>query len=97
MTEALGSPHIGVLLYGFGTAGLITSIGGLFGTDICPKRVAGAAMGVVGVFSYVGAAVQEHVSGTLIQNGVTVSNAVRHYDFRKPSTFGSAVQLCRCY
>ena len=37
---------LGVLLYGFGTAGLITSIGGLFGTDICPKRVAGAAMGL---------------------------------------------------
>jgi len=78
---------LGVLLYGFGTAGLITSIGGLFGTDICPKRVAGAAMGVVGVFSYVGAAIQEHISGALIQKGVTVSNAVRHYDFSEAIQF----------
>lgn len=71
----------GILLYGFGTAGLITSIGGLFGTDICPKRVAGAAMGIVGVFSYVGAALQEYFSGQLIQAGITVTAGVRRYDF----------------
>ena len=68
-------------LYGFGLNGLITSLGGLFATDICPKRVAGAALGFTGVFSYLGAAMQENISGALIQKGMTVAGGVRHYDF----------------
>ncbi|WCL53282.1 MFS transporter [Gimibacter soli] len=70
-----------VLLFGLGMTGLVTALGGLFAVDICPKRVAGAAMGVIGVFSYIGAAVQEHVSGILINGGMTVADGVRHYDF----------------
>lgn len=71
----------GMLLFGVGLTGLVTSLGGLFATDICPKRVAGAAMGLIGVFSYIGAAIQEKVSGALIQHGMTVAGGVRHYDF----------------
>jgi OPA family sugar phosphate sensor protein UhpC-like MFS transporter len=70
-----------MLLFGLGMTGLVTSIGGLFAIDICPKRVAGAALGMVGVFSYLGAGIQESVSGTLIQRGMTVVDGVRHYDF----------------
>lgn len=71
----------GMLLFGMGLTGLVTSLGGLFAVDICPKRVAGAAMGVIGVFSYIGAAVQEQVSGLLIQRGMTLVNGARVYDF----------------
>lgn len=71
----------GMVLFGLGLTALVTSLGGLFATDICPKRVAGAAMGVVGVFSYIGAAIQEQVSGALIDNGMTVIDGVRTYDF----------------
>jgi OPA family sugar phosphate sensor protein UhpC-like MFS transporter len=71
----------GFALFGFGVNGLITSIGGLFGIDICPKRVAGAALGFVGVFSYLGAAVQDNVSGYLIQRHMTTIGGVHHYDF----------------
>lgn len=70
-----------LLLFGLGMTGLVTSIGGLFAIDICPKRVAGAALGMTGVFSYLGAAVQERVSGRLIDQGMTVANGVRTYDF----------------
>lgn len=71
----------GMILFGLGMTGLITSVGGLFATDICPKRVVGAAMGLIGVFSYLGAAIQEQISGALIDKGTTMVAGVRHYDF----------------
>ena len=71
----------GMALFGLGLTGLVTSVGGLFATDICPKRVAGAALGMVGIFSYIGAAIQETVSGRLIQAGMTLAGGVRTYDF----------------
>jgi len=71
----------GMVLFGLGMTGLITSVGGLFATDICPKRVVGAAMGLIGVFSYLGAAVQEQISGALIDKGMTMVGGHRHYDF----------------
>ena len=71
----------GMVLFGVGLTGLVTSLGGLFAVDICPKRVAGAAMGLIGIFSYIGAAIQENVSGQLIERGMTVVDGVRTYDF----------------
>jgi OPA family sugar phosphate sensor protein UhpC-like MFS transporter len=71
----------GLVLFGLGLTGLVTALGGLFAVDICPKRVAGAAMGLIGIFSYIGAAVQENVSGHLIESGMTVVDGVRTYDF----------------
>jgi OPA family sugar phosphate sensor protein UhpC-like MFS transporter len=38
-------------------------------------------MGLVGVFSYLGAAVQENISGSLIESGMTVVGDARTYDF----------------
>jgi len=75
------------LLYGLSVNGLITSLGGLFAVDIAPKKAAGAAMGFIGVFSYVGAAIQERISGYLIGQGTTVLNGVRQYDFEKATAF----------
>lgn len=72
---------VAFLLYGFGLTGLVTSLGGLFAIDIAPKKAAGAAMGLIGVFSYVGAATQERISGHLIQRGMVMVDGVRHYDF----------------
>ena len=72
---------VSFVLYGIGLSGLLTAIGGLFAVDIAPGRVAGAAMGFIGVFSYVGAAIQENVSAYLIESGVTLVDEVRIYDF----------------
>lgn len=72
---------ISMLMFGMGLTGLVTSLGGLFAVDIAPKRVAGATMGVIGIFSYIGAALQEHVSGAMIERGMSVVGDVRHYDF----------------
>ena len=71
----------GMILFGVGLTGLVTSLGGLFAVDICPKSVAGAAMGLIGIFSYIGAAIQENISGHLIERGMTVVDGVRTYDF----------------
>lgn len=70
------------VLYGIGLNGLVTSLGGLFAVDISPKRAAGAAMGVIGVFSYIGAALQENISGHLIERGMMLAaDGTRTYDF----------------
>ncbi|MGQ9852877.1 MAG: MFS transporter, partial [Candidatus Oleimicrobiaceae bacterium] len=79
--------------YGFGLNGLGTSLGGLFAVDIAPKQAAGAALGFVGVFSYVAAALQEWLSGHLIQRTMVASEGVHTYDFTIPIIFwiGSSV------
>ena len=84
---------IGLVLFGLGLTGLVTSLGGLFAVDIAPKRVAGAAMGVIGIFSYIGAGVQDLVSGLLIGRGTQMVDGVRHYDFDAAIVFwiGSSV------
>ena len=74
-------------LYGFSLNGILAALGGLFAVDIASKRASGAAMGFIGVFSYLGAAVQERVSGYLVERGTTIIDGVRHYDFQKPILF----------
>ncbi|MGI9260787.1 MAG: MFS transporter, partial [Woeseiaceae bacterium] len=54
-----------LVVYGFGLSGILASLGGLFAIDIAPKKVAGAAMGFIGIFSYVGAGMQDYISGKL--------------------------------
>ena len=68
-------------VYGAALSGLIASVGGLFGVDIAPRGATGAAMGFVGVFSYLGAATQESLSASLITQGMTMVDGVRVYDF----------------
>jgi len=57
-----------LVVYGFGLSGLLASLGGLFAIDIAPRKVAGAAMGFIGVFSYLGAGLQDYISGVLISD-----------------------------
>lgn len=75
------------VLYGFSLSGILAALGGLFAIDIASKKASGAAMGFIGVFSYLGAALQERVSGFLIHQGTTIVNEVRVYDFSKPVIF----------
>jgi len=71
-------------VYGFSLSGLVASLGGLFAIDIAPRRAAGAAMGFIGVFGYLGAALQDQISGHLIGRGSAVVDGVRTYDFSQP-------------
>ena len=84
-----------LIVYGFGLSGILASLGGLFAIDIAPKRVAGAAMGFIGVFSYIGAGMQDYISGKLISDSEIIFNfpmesgAVRvyFYDYSNPILF----------
>ncbi len=72
---------IAFTLYGAALSGLVASIGGLFGVDIAPRGATGAAMGFVGVFSYIGAATQDYLTARLISQNMTIIDGVRIYDF----------------
>jgi len=69
------------MCYGFTLSGLMASLGGLFAVDIAPKGATGAAMGFVGIFSYLGAAIQENISASLISKNIQVIENVRVYNF----------------
>lgn len=68
-------------IYGAALSGLIASIGGLFAVDIAPRGATGAAMGMVGAFSYLGAGTQDVISANLIDAGTTIVDGVKIYNF----------------
>ena len=68
-------------IYGFTLSGLLAVLGGLFAIDIAPGKAAGAAMGFIGVFSYIGAGIQEQISGFLIDSNSVTIDGVLVYDF----------------
>jgi OPA family sugar phosphate sensor protein UhpC-like MFS transporter len=67
--------------FGFSLGGLLVFLGGLMAVDICSKKAAGAAMGFIGLFSYLGAALQDWISGQLIAAGKHVVGGEVVYDF----------------
>jgi OPA family sugar phosphate sensor protein UhpC-like MFS transporter len=81
------------IVYGFTLSGLLAVLGGLFAVDIVPKKAAGAAVGLTGVFSYLFTGLQEYISAYLLHRGETVVNGVHHFDFSAAAIFwiGSSV------
>ena len=67
-------------------------------TDIASKLSSGAALGIVGVASYVGAAIQDVVSGLTIERSKVIVNGVANYDFSFVSWFwvGAAILSVIC-
>lgn len=75
-------------LFGVAMGVLICFLGGLMAVDIVPRRATGAALGIVGVASYVAAGLQDVVSGWLIDNNTTIlADGSRVYDFTSASLF----------
>ena len=76
-----------VSLFSLSTGVLYCIVAGLMAVDIVPRKATGAALGVVGISSYVAAGLQDIVSGYLIQ-GFTVESAGGDlYDFGPVSWF----------
>jgi OPA family sugar phosphate sensor protein UhpC-like MFS transporter len=71
----------------FAIGGLIVFLAGLIAVDIMPTRAAGAVKGIIGLFSYLGAATQDWISGYLIDSGRTVQAGVASYNFDKAFHF----------
>lgn len=67
--------------FGFAAGGLIVFLAGLIAVDLMPIGAAGAVKGVIGLFSYMGAASQDWISGMLIEQTKTVVDGVATYQF----------------
>ena len=79
---------LAMTLFGVAIGVLICFLGGLMAVDIVPRKATGAALGIVGVASYVAAGVQDVVSGWLINDNITyAADGARHYDFTAVGIF----------
>jgi OPA family sugar phosphate sensor protein UhpC-like MFS transporter len=85
-----------MVLFGVAMGALLAYLGGMMAIDLVPKAAAGTATGIVGVASYLGAALQDLLSGHLIQAGRTVVGGQVHYDFALAGAvwMGAAVLSC---
>lgn len=89
---------LAMVLFGLSIGVLLCFLGGLMAVDIAPRNASGAALGVVGIASYVGAGVQDVMSGVLIEGHKSVVNGVQVYDFTAINWFwiGAAVLSVLC-
>ena len=89
-----------MVLFGIAIGVLIAFLGGLMAVDIVPRKATGAALGVVGIASYIAAGLQDVISGWLIDKNMTtetlqvlneagemVEQTVKHYDFSQAAIF----------
>ena len=72
---------LAMILFGLGIGVLICFLGGLMAVDIAPRNASGAALGVVGLASYIGAGLQDVMSGVLIEGNKRLVDGVEVYDF----------------
>ena len=76
-----------VSLFSLATGVLYCIVAGLMAVDIVPRKATGAALGVVGISSYVAAGIQDIASGYLIQGFTRQVGGVDVYDFGPVSWF----------
>lgn len=82
-----------MVLFGTAIGVQICFLGGLMAVDIVPRNASGAALGIVGIASYIGAGIQDIASGWLIDSGKTVVNGTESYDFSQVSIFWIAASV----
>lgn len=79
---------LAMILFGIAIGVLICFLGGLMAVDIVPRKATGAALGVVGITSYIAAGIQDVVSGWLIDSNMTLAaDGSSVYDFQPVSVF----------
>lgn len=84
---------LSMVLFGIAIGVLICFLGGLMAVDIVPRKATGAALGVVGMASYIAAGLQDVVSGWLINDGVKLIDGVKVYDFHSVAVFWLAASV----
>ena len=85
---------LSMVLFGIAIGVLICFLGGLMAVDIVPRKATGAALGVVGMTSYIAAGIQDVASGWLIDSNITVAaDGVKHYDFGPVAIFWLAAAV----
>lgn len=78
---------LSMVLFGIAIGVLICFLGGLMAIDIVPREASGAALGIVGMASYIGAGLQDIISGWLIDTNKTIVDGVEVYSFTEVSIF----------
>ena len=92
--DALWVNVLSMVLFGIAIGVLICFLGGLMAVDIVPRKATGAALGVVGVASYIAAGLQDVASGWLIDANITVAeNGEKIYDFSQAAIFWIAASV----
>lgn len=82
-----------VSLFSLAVGVLYCIVAGLMAVDIVPRKATGAALGVVGISSYVAAGLQDITSGYLIQCSTRTVDGTDVYDFGPVSWFWLAAAL----
>ena len=82
-----------VSLFSLAIGVLYCIVAGLMAVDIVPRKATGAALGVVGISSYVAAGIQDIASGYLIQGFTRQVGGVDVYDFGPVSWFWVAAAV----
>lgn len=89
---------LSMVLFGIAIGVLICFVGGLMAVDIVPRNATGAALGIVGIASYIGAGLQDIISGTLIENNKITTEIINgaeqyQYDFTQAGLFWIAASI----
>ena len=82
-----------VSLFSLSVGVLYCIVAGLMAVDIVPRKATGAALGVVGISSYIAAGLQDIISGYLIQGYTQVVDGVDTYNFIPVSWFWVAASI----
>ena len=81
---------LAMCLFGIAIGVLICFIGGLMAVDLVPRKASGAALGIVGLASYIAAGLMNIISGWLIDGQAvkdTITGEIIKYDFTYVSIF----------
>ncbi|MEA4982962.1 MAG: MFS transporter [Paludibacter sp.] len=81
---------LSMVLFGIAIGVLICFLGGLMAVDIVPRNASGAALGIVGIASYIGAGLQDIISGTLIESNKVLIETKNNIDYFQYN-FGPAI------
>ena len=82
---------LAMVLFGIAIGVLICFLGGLMAVDLVPRKATGSALGIVGMASYAAAALQDIISGQLIDKNITEQlvdgQMTQVYDFGPAAIF----------
>ena len=84
---------LAMILFGIAIGVLICFVGGLMAVDLVPRQASGAALGIIGIASYVGAGIQDIISGALLDKHKTVVDGITTHDYSVASVFWIAASV----
>lgn len=88
---------LSMVLFGTAIGVLICFLGGLMAVDLVPRNATGAALGIVGIASYLGAGIQDIISGSLIDSHKQTIGGDTLYNFDTVGLFwitASIISFC---